>query len=40
VPLYLKRVTRRGFDPFNDSSEAALFRRQLQLLRAATFGRL
>jgi len=40
VPLYLKRVTRRGFDPFRDSSEAALFLRQLRLLRAATSGRL
>ncbi len=39
VPLYLGRMTRRGFDPFCDSSEVALFRRQLALLRAATFGR-
>lgn len=40
VPLYLKRVTRRGFNLFRESSDVALFRRQLQLLRAATFGTL
>ena len=40
VPLYLKRVTRAGFDPFHESPDVALFRRQLQLLRAATFGKL
>jgi phytoene synthase len=40
VPLYLRRVTRAGFDPLRDSSEVPLFRRQLALLRATTLGRL
>lgn len=35
--LYLSRVTRRRFDPFRDSSDVPLFRRQLALGRAAAF---
>jgi phytoene/squalene synthetase len=38
--LYLKRVTQADFDPFHDSPDVALFRRLLQLLRAATLGRM
>jgi phytoene synthase len=40
VPGYLKRVMREDFDPFNAAPDTPLFRRQLSLLRAATFGRL
>jgi phytoene synthase len=39
VPLYLKRVTRLRFDPFRDSPDVPVFRKQLALLSAATFGR-
>lgn len=38
VPLYLKRLTRPGFNPFSDSTEVPVFRRQLAML-AATLGR-
>lgn len=40
VPLYLKRVTRPGFDPFHETSDVALFRRQWTLLKASLRGRL
>jgi phytoene synthase len=34
VPLYLKRVTRIGFDAFKDKVNVPLYRRQLAMLRA------
>jgi phytoene synthase len=40
VPVYLKRILRKGFDPLHTLVEVPLFRRQLALLRAAMFGRL
>jgi len=39
VPLYLRRMTRGDFDPFRDSADLPLFRRQFALLSAATFAR-
>jgi phytoene synthase len=40
APLYLKRLTRPGFDPFRDVSDVAQFRRQWTLLRASLRGRV
>jgi hypothetical protein len=33
-PLYLKRMTRPGFDPFRDATDIAVHRRQLAMLAA------
>jgi len=38
VPLYLKAVTRPGFDPFRHPAEVALFRRQAAFLKASVTG--
>jgi phytoene synthase len=40
VPLYLSAMTRSGFDPFCDSTEAPVHRRQLAMLKAMIRGRL
>lgn len=40
VPLYLRRVTRRWFDPFHHSAEVPLHRRQMALLGASVRGRI
>jgi phytoene synthase len=40
VPLYLKRSTRPGFNPFRDVVDVPIFRRQLAMLRAMTMGGL
>lgn len=36
VPLYLKHLTRSGFNPFRDAADVPVYRRQLAML-AATF---
>ena len=33
-PLYLKRMTRPGFNPFRDSTDVPVYRRQLAMLAA------
>ena len=38
VPLYLKRVTRAAFNPFRDTTDVPVFRRQLAMLRAVVRG--
>ena len=38
VPLYLKRMMRRGFDPFRDRADVPLARRQWRLLHSALRG--
>jgi len=40
VPLYLRRVTRRWFDPFHHSGEVPLPRKQMALLGASVRGRI
>lgn len=40
VPLTLRRMTRKWFDPFHHSSEIPLHRRQMALLGAAMRGRI
>jgi phytoene/squalene synthetase len=40
VPLYLRRLTRPGFDPFRDRSDVAVHRRQLAMLAAMARSRL
>jgi phytoene synthase len=40
VPMYLRRVTRRWFDPFQHSAEVPLHRRQMALLGASVRGRI
>jgi phytoene synthase len=40
APLYLKRVTRSGFDAFRDEVDVPLFRRQYAMLRASWRHRL
>lgn len=35
VPLFLRRVTRRGFDPLHHAPEVPIHRRQMRLLTAA-----
>lgn len=40
VPLYAKILTRPTFNPFRDSAEMSVHRRQLAMLRAMTRGRL
>ena len=40
VPLYLRRVTRRWFDPFHHSADVPLHRRQMALLGASVRGRI
>lgn len=39
-PLYLRRIGTAGFNPFRDTTDIALFRRQLALLGARLRGRL
>jgi len=38
VPLYLKSLTRRGFNPFRDITEVPVYRRQLAMLAAMMRG--
>lgn len=38
--LYLRRITRTGFDPFRDTTDVPVFRRQLAMLRASWRGRI
>jgi phytoene synthase len=40
IPLYLKRVTKRWFDPFHHSPEIPIPRRQMALLSASMRGRI
>jgi phytoene synthase len=40
VPLYLRRMTRRWFDPFHHSPDVPLPRRQMALLGASVRGRI
>ncbi len=40
VPLYLKPVTKAGFDPFREIVEVPIYRRQLAMLRASLRARL
>lgn len=40
VPLFLRRVTRRNFDPMTHAPDVAIHRRQIRLLAAAMRGRL
>ncbi|HEX3485186.1 MAG TPA: phytoene/squalene synthase family protein [Micropepsaceae bacterium] len=40
VPLYAKILVRPGFNPFRDSTEISIHRRQLAMLRAMMRGRL
>jgi phytoene synthase len=40
VPLYLRRVTRRWFDPFHHAADVPIHRRQLALLGASVRGRI
>ncbi|HEY1706859.1 MAG TPA: phytoene/squalene synthase family protein [Rhizomicrobium sp.] len=40
TPLYLKRVTRKWFDPFHHSAEVPVHRRQMALLGASVRGRI
>jgi phytoene synthase len=40
VPLYLKTLTRPGFNPFRDPTDVAIHRRQLAMLRAMLRRRL
>lgn len=40
VPSYLKRLRRPAFDPFRDTTDIALYRRQLAMLRAGLTGRV
>lgn len=40
VPLYLKRVSGPRFDPFRDTTDVPLYRRQLAMLGAAIRGRV
>lgn len=39
APLYLRQLERTSFNPHRDTSDVPLYRRQLALLKAATFGR-
>jgi phytoene synthase len=39
-PLYLKRMTRPAFNPFRDSTDIPVYRRQLAMLTAMLRGRL
>jgi len=38
VPLYLKQLTRSGFNPFRDTTDVPVYRRQLAMLAAAMRG--
>jgi phytoene/squalene synthetase len=40
VPLYLKRLTRRDFNPFRDTTDVPIYRRQLAMLTATLRGNL
>ena len=40
VPLYLKRVTRPGFNPFRDTTDVPVYRRQLAMLAVTLRGSL
>jgi phytoene synthase len=40
VPLYLRVLTRPGFDPFRDPTDVAVHRRQLAMLRAMIRSRI
>jgi len=40
VPLFLRRLTRRGFDPTQHSPGVPIHRRQMRLLAAAMRGRI
>jgi phytoene/squalene synthetase len=40
VPLYLKRLMRRGFDPLGDKLDVPLFRKQIAFMGAAAKGRI
>jgi phytoene synthase len=40
VPLYLKKLSRTGFDPLRSRSDVANFRKQISFLRAVLTGRL
>jgi phytoene synthase len=40
IPLYLKRLTRAGFNPFRDTTDVPTYRRQLAMLAAASRGHL
>jgi len=40
VPIYLNVVTRRGFNPFRDTTEFPVYRRQLAMLGAMLRGRI
>jgi len=40
IPLYARILTKPGFNPFRDSSEAAVHRRQVAMLRAMLRGRM
>jgi hypothetical protein len=38
VPHYLKRLTRTGFNPFRDTTDVPVYRRQLAMLGASLRG--
>jgi phytoene synthase len=40
VPLYLRRVTRRWFDPFRHAADVPIHRRQIALLGASVRGKI
>jgi phytoene synthase len=40
TPLYLKRMTGRGFDPFRDVTDVPVYRRQLAMLSAMLRGKI
>jgi len=40
VPLYLRKLSRTGFDPLRGSSDVANYRKQISFLRAALTGKL
>jgi phytoene synthase len=40
VPVYLRRMTRPGFNPFRDSTDVTVHRRQLAMLSALLRGRI
>jgi len=40
VPLYLRKLSRTGFDPLRDPSDIANYRKQVSILRAALTGKI
>jgi phytoene synthase len=40
VPLYLRKLSRTGFDPLRGSSDVANYRKQIVFLRAALMGKI